>query len=53
MRAHKHFRDASAWIAKAPPMIDRGGQPLSGGVVLRFPIERVRRGHKGLAGGVR
>ena len=52
MRTHKHFRDALAWIAKAPPIVRAGSHTLADAVVLRFPVERVRQGqHSGLAEG--
>lgn len=50
MKAHKHFRDASAWIAKAPPL-PNPGQQLADGIVLQFPSARIRkRRNVGLAG---
>lgn len=52
MTAHKHFRDASAWIAKAPPLTHTGASALGEAVVLQFPAERIKRGRDiGLAGG--
>lgn len=52
MRAHKHFRDASAWIAKAPPLIHANERALTDPIVLQFPAERIRRGRDiGLAEG--
>jgi hypothetical protein len=52
VKPQAHFRDASAWMAKAPPMLKRQQDSSAcGGVVLRFPIERIRQGRKGLAGG--
>jgi len=52
LRAHKHFRDASLWIAKAPPLIQAGSHTLAEAIVLRFPAERIQQGqHIGLAEG--
>lgn len=52
MKAHMHFQDAAYWIAKAPPFPFTGSvEAKAEPVVLRFPTERVRQGHNGLAGG--
>jgi hypothetical protein len=51
MKAQIHFRDALEWIAKAPPLLELESSSLSSGVVLPFPLERVRHGRKGLAEG--
>jgi hypothetical protein len=51
MKPQIHFRDALEWMAKAPPLAELESSSSCGGVVLRFPIERVRQGRKGLAGG--
>ena len=54
MKAHMHFQDAAYWIAKAPPFPFIGDmEATKDSVVIRFPLERVRQGRKGLAGGVR
>lgn len=50
MKPQTHFRDALVWMAKAPPMLSNVDNSACGGVVLRFPIERIRQGRKGLAG---
>jgi len=51
MKAHKHFRDASAWIAKAPP-IPHASRQSADSVVLQFPTQRIRHGRDiGLAEG--
>lgn len=51
MSVHKHFQNASAWIAKAPPIIKSDTKRLTAAVVLRFPTERIRQGRDiGLAG---
>jgi hypothetical protein len=56
MKAQIHFRDAMAWIAKAPPLGALSFEPdalaVTETMVLRFPTERVRHGQQvGLAGG--
>lgn len=51
MKAQIHFRDALAWMAKAPPM-PAFNEVETRGVVIPFPLERVRQHRMGLAGGV-
>lgn len=45
MKAQIHFRDALAWIAKAPPISlipeMRVFEPRNEAVVIRFPVERI------------
>lgn len=42
MKAEQHFREATYWIAKAPPFpIVGDGQQISDAVVIRFPVEKV------------
>jgi len=52
MKAEQHFREAAYWIAKAPPFAAAcAAQPARQAVVIRFPVERVRRGRGATKGG--
>lgn len=41
MEPKLHFRDAAAWMAKAPPFPHQLERPAAN--VLRFPVERTRQ----------
>lgn len=51
MKAQFHFKDALAWMTKAPPMPSKRAPLVPAGVVVAFPSERIVRRPEGIGGG--